>query len=119
MRSKLVPDFALTVHFWHLVFTSLYAGVPRSLFWWAVNAAAAALLTGLGIWVCRWRELKPISFGSITGTVPATGDAFGTDVESGRHMNGTVGDEGVGFIQGRRDGGPSGSYEMVDRSDRV
>jgi protein SYS1 len=120
VRSKLVLDFALTTQILHLVCTSLYTrAVPRQLFWWTVNAMAVAVMSALGIWACRWRELKPISFGSLTGTTPATNAAsLHPDVEDGQHANGPAG-EGVGFMQGRREGGPGGAYEMVDRSDRV
>jgi protein SYS1 len=65
-------------------------------------------MTGLGVWTCRWRELRPISFG---GAVQ--------DVETGT----SNGDVGVGFIQGRRGAGLGGDgvgvYEMVDRTEGV
>lgn len=64
-RSKLVLDFALTVHFIHLVVTFLYTGlVPRNFLWWTVQLVSAAVMVFLGIWACQWRELKPINFGS-------------------------------------------------------
>ncbi|KAF2201892.1 hypothetical protein GQ43DRAFT_370333 [Delitschia confertaspora ATCC 74209] len=63
-RSKLVPDFALTIHFIHLVVTSLYThSLPTNLFWWILQAGSAALMTFLGMWACQWRELRPIMFG--------------------------------------------------------
>ena len=50
-RSKLVPDFALTIHFIHLIVTSLYShAVPNTLYWWFVQAASAALMISLGMW---------------------------------------------------------------------
>lgn len=64
-RSKLVPDFAITIHFNHLVITSLYArSLPTNWLWWALQAASAALMIFGGVWSCRWRELRPISFGT-------------------------------------------------------
>jgi protein SYS1 len=104
-RSKLVPDFALTVHFIHLVVTSLYChALPISLFWWTLQVCSAALMTCLGIWACRWRELRPISFGG-----------RGTNAVGGNGLNEPQEDE-VGHSRGRgrgrgRDGG--GEYEMV------
>ncbi|KAF1928806.1 uncharacterized protein M421DRAFT_4646 [Didymella exigua CBS 183.55] len=66
-RSKLVLDFALTVHAIHLVVTSLYThAVPSHLFWWALQMASATLMTSLGVWACQWRELRPIHFGAKT-----------------------------------------------------
>ena len=63
-RSKLVPDFALTIHFIHLIVTSFYAkSIPTNLLWWLLQAVSATLLVMLGIWACRYRELQPISFG--------------------------------------------------------
>ncbi|KAJ5094412.1 hypothetical protein N7456_010273 [Penicillium angulare] len=67
-RSKLVPDFALTIHFLHLVATILYTrSLPANLLWWALQFASAAMMTFLGMWACQHRELKPISFGGIGG----------------------------------------------------
>jgi protein SYS1 len=64
-RSKLVPDFALTIHFLHLLITSLYTGsLPTNLLWWALEGASAALMIVTGVWVCRYREMQPISFGA-------------------------------------------------------
>jgi len=74
-RSKLVPDFAITIHVINLVVTSFYTGiVPRQLFWWGLQVTSAGLMTFLGIWACRWRELKPIQFGG-KGKTRAAPDA--------------------------------------------
>jgi hypothetical protein len=99
-RSKLVLDFALTIHFIHLVVTSLYThAIPSNLFWWALQLCSAAVMTSLGVWACRWRELRPINFGTKAvrqGPEPAEED----------------GGETRGRGRGRgRDG--AGEYEMV------
>lgn len=105
-RSKLVPDFALTIHLINLIVTSLYTkAVPSQIFWWLLQAASAALMTFLGVWACQWRELKPISFGgkgkaSATPSTPA-------DEEAGLARE----DHGSG-----RDG--AGAYEMVTMGSR-
>lgn len=63
-RSKLVADFALTIHFLHLLVTSLYTrALPTNLYWWGVQICSAGLMISLGVWACQWRELKPIAFG--------------------------------------------------------
>ncbi|QIX00992.1 hypothetical protein AMS68_006509 [Peltaster fructicola] len=63
-RSKLVPDFALTILFLHLVATTLYTrSIPFSFSWWAVQAISAGIMISLGTWACQWRELQPMSFG--------------------------------------------------------
>ena len=63
-RSKLVPDFAITLHIIHLLAVSIYVrAIPTNLFWWIVQIASTSLMTFLGIWSCQWRELKPIAFG--------------------------------------------------------
>lgn len=68
-RSKLVPDFALTIHFLHLVATILYThSLPANLLWWALQCASAAMMTFLGMWACQRRELKPIAFGGLGGS---------------------------------------------------
>ncbi|KAA8646086.1 hypothetical protein EYZ11_003745 [Aspergillus tanneri] len=67
-RSKLIPDFALTLHFLHLVATTLYThSLPTNWLWWGLQCASAALMIFLGMWACQWRELRPISFGGIGG----------------------------------------------------
>ncbi|KAF2033384.1 hypothetical protein EK21DRAFT_98377 [Setomelanomma holmii] len=103
-RSKLVLDFALTVHFIHLIITSLYShGIPANLLWWALQMCSATVMTSVGVWACQWRELKPINF----GTKPAPRE--------------TAADDGAGESRGRgrgrgRDG--AGEYEMVDMNER-
>jgi len=98
-RSKLVPDFALTIHFIHLLATSFYTrSLPTNLLWWGLEAASTAVTISLGMWACRYRELRPISF----GTVPQR-----TSIDTaGDNVRGAYG-------RGRNvDSGPS--YEMVD-----
>ncbi|KAJ5735212.1 uncharacterized protein N7483_000337 [Penicillium malachiteum] len=68
-RSKLVPDFALTIHFLHLIATILYThSLPANLLWWALQLASAAMMTFTGMWACQHRELKPITFGGHAST---------------------------------------------------
>ena len=113
VRSKLVPDFALTIHFLHLVVVFLVTGkLPRHMMWWLTMAVSGALAVGLGAWGCRYRELQPISFGG-GGGAGAAGVAEGS---SGGGEEGVVGDEEQGYARGRgrgrgKDGG--GDYEMV------
>ncbi|KAF2144694.1 uncharacterized protein K452DRAFT_245748 [Aplosporella prunicola CBS 121167] len=104
-RSKLIPDFALTIHFLHLLVTSLYShSIPSHWLWWAVQLASAALMTFLGIWSCQWRELRPINFGGGGGpSRPAKrGDVPENDAQA---------DEGTSYGRGR--GRDRGQYEMV------
>ena len=76
-RSKLVPDFAITIHLIDLVVTSLYTkAIPSNVFWWTVRATSTGVMIGLGIWGCRWRELQPMNFGGHGGTNKA-GDEGG------------------------------------------
>ncbi|KAL2045678.1 hypothetical protein N7G274_002108 [Stereocaulon virgatum] len=77
-RSKLVPDFALTLHFIHLVIVSVYSGsVPTNALWWGLNIVSAVVMIVGGVWCCRWRELRPISFG--------TGDPGGRKTGAGEY----------------------------------
>ncbi|KAF4594953.1 SYS1-related integral membrane protein [Ophiocordyceps camponoti-floridani] len=63
-RSKLVVDFAVTVHFLHLVFTTVYAGaLPSHSMWWLAMASSSATAIALATWGCRYRELQPVFFG--------------------------------------------------------
>ncbi|TVY44131.1 Protein SYS1 [Lachnellula occidentalis] len=108
-RSKLVPDFALTLHFIHLVVTSLYShSIPTNWLWWVLQVASASMMTSLGIWSCQWRELRPIHFG---------GSSTAQVTENATTEAGEAGDEEQGHGRGRgrgrgRDG--AGEYEMVN-----
>lgn len=121
-RSKLVLDFALSLHGIHLAVVWLYSGeLPRHTAWWLSMGVASAVGVALGTWGCRYRELRPISFGGIGGrtTVPAMGgvdSGEGSAGGSGGGDAGLDGDEEQGFSRGRgrgrgRDG--AGEYEMV------
>ncbi|KAJ5130629.1 uncharacterized protein N7515_006668 [Penicillium bovifimosum] len=71
-RSKLIPDFALTIHFLHLIATTLYThSLPTNLLWWGLQFASAAMMTFLGMWACQRRELEPIKFGGHGGSTQA------------------------------------------------
>ncbi|KAK8125899.1 uncharacterized protein PG998_001658 [Apiospora kogelbergensis] len=74
-RSKLVPDFAVTVHFIHLCVVTFFTGfLPRNLMWWATMLCSTAAVIVMGVWGCQWRELRPIyNFGGNGGR--ATGVA--------------------------------------------
>ncbi|PHH72460.1 hypothetical protein CDD82_5968 [Ophiocordyceps australis] len=78
-RSKLVPDFALTIHLLHLILTSLYArALPRHSMWWATMAASSGIAIALGLWGCRYRELQPVFFAerrSLPGPLASAPDA--------------------------------------------
>ncbi|SPJ70917.1 related to multi copy suppressor SYS1 [Fusarium torulosum] len=106
-RSKLVPDFAITVHFLHLVIASLYSGhIPRHGAWWFTMLASSAVSVGLGTWGCQYRELQPVFFGG-RPILPATGPEGATTQQP------PAGDEEMGIaVRGRgADGG--GEYEMA------
>jgi hypothetical protein len=113
-RSKLVPDFALTLHFIHLIITSLYShSIPQNWLWWALQIASAGMMTSLGVWCCQYRELRPINFG---GSSTAQNNGVGGSGESAEVGLSEVGDEEQGYGRGRgrgrgKDG--AGEYEMV------
>lgn len=113
-RSKLIPDFALTIHGIHLLVTSFYSrSFPTHWFWWALQAASATLMISLGMWSCQWRELQPISFGG-----KGTGAPNGAQKE-GAQAAAQDEEEGVGFemARGGRGREGAGTYEMVGRSE--
>lgn len=109
-RSKLVPDFALTIHGLHLVVVSFYTKqIPSAMFWWALQGASALLMIFLGMWACQWRELKPIAFGG-----RAKGDrvvASGSGRDRGEEGEGEG--EGFGVGAGSRGVDGAGVYEML------
>ncbi|KAH7182986.1 integral membrane protein S linking to the trans Golgi network-domain-containing protein [Fusarium flagelliforme] len=108
-RSKLVPDFALTVHFLHLIIASLYSGrIPRHGAWWLTMLISSAISVSLGIWGCQYRELQPLFFGGrpiLSATGPVSTDGTATQPS-------TADEEMAIPVRGRgRDGG--GEYEMA------
>lgn len=115
-RSKLVLDFALSLHFIHLVIVTFYTGfIPRNVAWWATMLVSSIVTVTGGTYGCQWRELRPISFG---GNAKNNNNAEGGAEAAAQ--NGTAagehGDEEMGFSRGRgrgrgRDG--AGEYEMV------
>ena len=117
-RSKLVLDFALTVHGVHLLLVSAWTGgLPGNLLWWGLQMGSVALMVGGGVWSCRWRELRPISFGggSSKGTTDEMANGQGEEARR-ESAEGRDIEEGVGYGRGRgrgkgRDGG--GQYEMI------
>ncbi|KAH9905767.1 integral membrane protein S linking to the trans Golgi network-domain-containing protein [Xylariomycetidae sp. FL2044] len=126
-RSKLVLDFALTLHIIHLVVVFLYTGfLPRHVAWWATMVLSCAVTVFGGTYGCQWRELRPISFGGHSGSggggVGGGGrsrsaeGAGGEGAAENGGASGGHGDEEMGFSRGRgrgrgRDG--AGEYEMV------
>ncbi|EEH37506.1 hypothetical protein PAAG_07924 [Paracoccidioides lutzii Pb01] len=126
-RSKLIPDFAITIHFIHLGITSLYThAVPSNWLWWGLQIASSGLMTFLGMWVCQWRELQPIVFGggvAPNGSSPSGGDSNQLghgDSPRDEEEEGRGGIFGISRGRGRgrnRDGG--GEYEMVGMKERV
>ncbi|CAH0037725.1 unnamed protein product [Clonostachys solani] len=63
-RSKLVPDFALTIHFLHLLVTTFYTGsIPSNMMWWGTMLLSTTVTISLGMWGCQHRELQPVFFG--------------------------------------------------------
>lgn len=115
-RSKLIPDFALTIHFIHLVITSLYShSIPRNWLWWTLQITSAALMISLGMWSCQWRELRPITFGG-TAASGTSAKSINTAAESASNNGDSAGDEEMGFGRGRsrgRGADGAGEYEMV------
>lgn len=112
-RSKLVPDFALTLHFIHLLVVSLYShSIPQNALWWMLQIVSAALMTSLGVWSCQYRELRPINFG---GSATQAGSSSGrTEDNAPLNEDGHDAEQGYGRGRGRgrgRDG--AGDYEMV------
>ncbi|KAK3290616.1 integral membrane protein S linking to the trans Golgi network-domain-containing protein [Chaetomium fimeti] len=116
-RSKLVLDFALSVHAIHLVVVTLYTGqLPRHTAWWLSMAAASAVSVALATWGCRYRQLQPITLGG-NGAASTAGGTGGENGDAG--VGGMNGDEEEGFSRGRgrgrgRDG--AGEYEMATLS---
>lgn len=71
------------------------------------------MMTSLGVWICQYRELRPINFG---GSSTTQNNGTGANGESSEAGPSEGGDEEQGYGRGRgrgrgRDG--VGEYEMV------
>lgn len=100
-RSKLVLDFALTLHFLHLLTTSIYqGGIPREMSWWGLQGISAVGMVVLGGWACRWRELRPISI-SVPGGASSGSAGGNLDLERGEEYE-------MAPMMGKEDGGVGG-----------
>ncbi|EWC47981.1 hypothetical protein DRE_02863 [Drechslerella stenobrocha 248] len=96
-RTKLVLDFSLTIYFVHLLVTSLYSrSVPASWLWWAVQAASVVITVSLATWLCRKRELQPLSWGNRRGAARGAGGGSVVGVGVGGGMVTTAGEQGAG-----------------------
>ncbi|KAI1430785.1 integral membrane protein S linking to the trans Golgi network-domain-containing protein [Xylaria sp. CBS 124048] len=111
-RSKLVLDFAFTLHLLHLLIVFIYTGlVPRNVAWWITMIVSGTITVAGGTYGCRWRELQPITFGGVGGGSRNTH-------EGSRSIEEDHNDEEMGFTRGGRGRGRgredgSGEYEMV------
>ncbi|KAG0674845.1 hypothetical protein C6P40_002008 [Pichia californica] len=61
-RSKLVWDFALTIHFINLVIVWFTSGFPKNIYWWLLQCVSLILMMILGIYTTRWIELRDTFF---------------------------------------------------------
>ncbi|CAI7609198.1 unnamed protein product [Penicillium pancosmium] len=104
-RSKLVPDFALTIHFLHLVATTFYThSLPSNLLWWGLQFASAGMMIFVGMWACQHRELRPITFTGLEGSSQAG---------SSSQQTGGDGQQESSFGRGRgRERSLQNEYEM-------
>lgn len=109
-RSKLVPDFALTIHLLHLLFTCLYTrSLPRHSMWWFAMLASSATAVGLGMWGCRYRELQPVFF--LGGRILGSGTSGPTN---SNRSAGARGDDALppDVEDGMGESSMAGEYEM-------
>ena len=61
-RSKLVWDFALTIHLLNLIIISLINGFPWNFYWWILQLITVILVIILGTYTTRWIELRDTFF---------------------------------------------------------
>ncbi|KAI8818135.1 integral membrane protein S linking to the trans Golgi network-domain-containing protein [Fimicolochytrium jonesii] len=73
-RAKLCLDFSTTLHFLHLVITSLYTGsLPRSFLWWLTVICTLLIMAMGGEHLCMQKEMEPIA---IAGTLKRAGSTY-------------------------------------------
>lgn len=64
-RSKVVWDFATTIHFIHLVIVWICSGFPKSIYWWSLQLVSVLLMIILGTYMSRWIELRDTFFNDL------------------------------------------------------
>ncbi|KAI5302145.1 hypothetical protein KEM56_000992 [Ascosphaera pollenicola] len=119
-RSKLVPDFALTIHLIHIVVTTLYSrSIPANLLWWGLQVTSSLLMIVFGMWACQWRELRPISLGGGGGGGGQTAKPDSAAEQGLNHQSengegaGTNESLAFGTGRGRQRSAGEGEFEMV------
>ncbi|KAF8569786.1 hypothetical protein P879_03691 [Paragonimus westermani] len=67
-RTKQCLDFACTLHFWHLIFCTIYTQhFPQTVLWWMTNLISVIVTTVMGEYLCMRTELKSIPLGGSPG----------------------------------------------------
>lgn len=62
-RSKMVWDFALTIHIINLIVVWVYSGkFPTSVLWWCLQILSSIILLSLSTYLTRWKELRTTFF---------------------------------------------------------
>lgn len=61
-RSKLVWDFALTIHFINFIIVWLASGFPKNIYWWLLQLVSVTVMMILGTYMSRWVELRDTFF---------------------------------------------------------
>ncbi|KAL1914292.1 uncharacterized protein VTP21DRAFT_9030 [Calcarisporiella thermophila] len=120
-RARLVLDFSLTLHFFHLVFTTYHSGrIPRTLLWWMLNVATCCIMTFGGEWVCMQREMEPILLGGANLSTVGSGEGNLRE-DAGRKLKKSI---EVEFTQTNEGGESSssasrkkGQYESIPMHD--
>ncbi|KAF0506717.1 integral membrane protein [Gigaspora margarita] len=72
-RARLVLDFSLTLHFFHLLITSYYSGqLPTTFIWWALNVITCCIMIFGGELYCMRKEMEPILLNEDSGEGSST-----------------------------------------------
>ncbi|CAG8667179.1 5398_t:CDS:2, partial [Dentiscutata erythropus] len=82
-RARLVLDFSLTLHFFHLVITSYYSGqIPTTFIWWALNVVTCCIMIFGGELYCMRKEMEPILLNEDSGEGSSTAGASSVAVKT-------------------------------------
>lgn len=61
-RSKLVWDFAFTIHFLNFIIVWFVSGFPKNIYWWILQILSLILMMLLSTYTTRWLELRDTFF---------------------------------------------------------
>lgn len=112
-RAKLILDFAVTLHVFHLLFTSYYSRhIPSTFLWWTLNVLSCVVMTFTAEWACMKREMEPIMVNARSDPDEGNADTGRKRKTSDHGVVSSVVDKGKQMLESATGKG-KGKYETI------